>query len=77
MPVSLSVKNVPDEIIERLRRQAKSNHRSVQGEILAILEENLTPKRLAVHELYEYVKGRGFETPDESVQIIRELRDSR
>ncbi len=31
MPVSLSIKNVPDELAQRLRERAKRNHRSVQG----------------------------------------------
>jgi plasmid stability protein len=38
MPVDLSVKRVPDEIAERLRARAKRNHRSLQGELRAILE---------------------------------------
>jgi len=38
MPVTLSVKNVPDKLAERLRQRAASHHRSLQGELLAILE---------------------------------------
>lgn len=77
MAVSLSVKNVPDELAERLRARAKQNHRSLQGELLAILEESLPPRRLTVEEVYQRGKTRGLTTPDDSVQIIRELRDSR
>jgi plasmid stability protein len=39
MPVSLSIKNVPDEIVRRLRERAEGHHRSLQGELMAILEE--------------------------------------
>jgi plasmid stability protein len=39
MSVHLSVKNVPDEIAEQLRRRAERSHRSLQGELLAILEQ--------------------------------------
>ena len=39
MPVNLSIKNVPDEIAEELRERAARNHRSLQGELLAIIEE--------------------------------------
>lgn len=39
MPVSLSIKNVPDEIAERLRRRAARAHRSLQGELLTIIEQ--------------------------------------
>ena len=38
MPVNLSVKNVPDELAERLRRRAAANRRSLQRELLLILE---------------------------------------
>ena len=77
MSVSLSVKNVPDELAERLRARAKQNHRSLQGEILAILEESAPPRRLTVDEVYQQGRALGFTTPGDSVQIIRELRDSR
>lgn len=33
---NLSIKNVPDDIVERLHARAKANHRSLQGELLAL-----------------------------------------
>ena len=45
MPVNLSIKNAPDEVVERLRRRAERNHRSLQGEMLAILEDAVRPER--------------------------------
>lgn len=38
MPVNLSIKNVPDELAELLRARARLNHRSLQRELMAILE---------------------------------------
>lgn len=38
MPVNLSIKNVPDALAERLRQRAERNHRSLQGELMALLE---------------------------------------
>jgi len=38
MPVNFSVKNVPGDTAEALRSRARRNHRSLQGELLAILE---------------------------------------
>ena len=38
MPVNLSVKNVPDALAERLRERAHRNRRSLQRELLTILE---------------------------------------
>ena len=39
MPVNLSIKGVPDELAERLRERAASNHRSLQGELMAIVSD--------------------------------------
>lgn len=45
MPINLSVKNAPDDVVERLRRRAQRNHRSLQGELMAIIEEAARPER--------------------------------
>jgi antitoxin FitA len=76
MPVTLSVKNVPDKLAERLRQRAASHHRSLQGELLAILEEAARPS-LTIEELVEKVRGLGLRTPAESVAMIRADRDGR
>ena len=39
MPVNLSIKNAPDDVVERLRARAARNGRSLQGELLAIVED--------------------------------------
>lgn len=38
MSLNLSIKNVPDDVAERLRERARRNHRSLQGELRAILD---------------------------------------
>jgi plasmid stability protein len=38
MAVNLSVKNVPEALAAKLRERAERNHRSLQGELMAILE---------------------------------------
>ena len=76
MPVTLSVKNVPDALAARLRRRAAAHHRSLQGELLAILEEAAQPT-LTLDELAEKVKSLGLRTPSDSVEIIRASRDGR
>ena len=38
MPVNLSIKEVPDALAERLRRRAARNHRSLQRELMVIVE---------------------------------------
>lgn len=37
--VTVTIKNVPEKIYERIKAQAKANHRSINGEILSILEQ--------------------------------------
>ena len=38
MPVNLSIKEVPEPLADRLRLRAERNHRSLQGELMAIIE---------------------------------------
>lgn len=38
MPVNLSIKNVSETLAAKLRERAERNHRSLQGEMMAILE---------------------------------------
>jgi plasmid stability protein len=76
--VNLSIKNVPDELAERLRRRALASHRSMQGELMAILEEALREESpLTLQEVAKKVRELGLTTSDEAVQMIREDRDRR
>ena len=78
MSVNLSIKNVPEELAERLRLRAAASHRSMQGELMAILEEALTARRpLTLQEARKKVSELGLQTPDEAAQMIRADRDSR
>ena len=77
MPLSLSVKNVPDDVVERLKERAKGNHRSMQGEMLAILEAAVGPEKVTIGEVRRKVKELGLRTGDDSTRWIREDRDSR
>ena len=78
MSVNLSIKNVPDEIAERLRRRAAQAHRSLQGELMAILERAVRDEdRLTPAEALRLVREMGLETPRESVAMLREDRDGR
>lgn len=44
MSVNLSIKNAPDDVVERLRQRAERHHRSLQGELLAIIEDAARPE---------------------------------
>ena len=38
MSVNLSIKNASDEVVAALKLRAQQNHRSLQGELMAIIE---------------------------------------
>jgi plasmid stability protein len=74
--VNISIKNVPEEVAQRLRDRAEKNRRSLQRELLVILEEAAGPK-LSARDALERVRALGLETPGESVRLIRQMRDAR
>jgi plasmid stability protein len=76
MPVTLSIKNAPDEVVERLRERAARNHRSLQGEMLSIIEAAVTAKRkLDTDEVWAEAKRLRLSSLDDSTAIIRADRD--
>ena len=78
MPVNLSIKNVPAHLAERLRQRAVRHHRSLQGELISILEESAaTQEKLTPLGLLTEVRSSGLKTHAESVRIIRKERDGR
>ena len=78
MPASLSIKNVPDDVLLRLHSRARRNHRSLQNELLSIVEAAaFGDAALTVEELHQEVQASGLSTPDEAAGWIRELRDGR
>ncbi|MFH1765476.1 MAG: Arc family DNA-binding protein [Gemmatimonadota bacterium] len=78
MPVNLSIKNVPDGLAERLRRRAEGAHRSLQGELMAILEEAVYgPDPLTASEALDRVRRWGLNTRASGVEMIRADRDER
>lgn len=86
---SLSIKNVPDDVVARLRAQAARNHRSLQGELLHIVtcargdqdmpfdlaEFERTNVPADIDKLMADIRATGYTSPDESTAMIREARD--
>jgi plasmid stability protein len=78
MSVNLSIKHVPDHIAEQLRSRATRHHRSLQGELLAILEEGLASEvSLTPEELLAKVRKLDLKTRGESTEYIRRDRNAR
>ena len=59
MPTTLTLKNIPDEVYERLKRSAETHRRSLNSEAIVCLEAVLAP---------------GTMTPNERLARARELR---
>jgi antitoxin FitA len=52
--VTITVKNIPEEIYERIKLQAKANRRSVNSEIIAIFEHAIQKRTpMDVNEILE------------------------
>jgi plasmid stability protein len=76
MPVSLSIKNAPDEMVRRLKERAERHHRSLQGEVMAILEEAVgTSRSLTPDEVLAEVRRLGLTTPRSAAAMVRADRD--
>lgn len=74
--MDLSIKGVPEDQVRRLRERAKANHRSLQGELRALIDEATGPPRsLTVDEIAAKVSRLGLVRRDEAVRLIREDRD--
>ncbi|MCJ7681872.1 MAG: Arc family DNA-binding protein [Candidatus Aminicenantes bacterium] len=43
MAATITLKNIPDELYEKLKERALRNHRSINREIISIFEVTLTP----------------------------------
>jgi plasmid stability protein len=74
--MNISIKNVPKTLVEQLRVRAKQNHRSLQGELLNMLEQQVKPSRLNLDEVRWRLRELDFQTGDDSREIIRQDRDA-
>ena len=78
MPTNLSIKAVPDQLIEKLRKRAERNHRSLQGELLTILEDILNAASpLSPDEAIRELRQIEVKTRDQAREIVRRDRDRR
>jgi antitoxin FitA len=78
VPVNLSIKNAPDDIVQRLRERAARNHRSLQGELMAIIEEAVKPRPalyLTADEVLTKARALNLPRTDEAAALIRADRD--
>ena len=77
--MNLSIKNVPESVVEKLKARAARDHRSLQGELLHIVKSAVDDERPVADAWRVLAEARrsGLVSPDESTAMIREDRDGR
>ncbi|HLH50239.1 MAG TPA: hypothetical protein VKV96_12920 [Roseiarcus sp.] len=75
--MDLSIKAVPEEQVMKLRARAKTNHRSLQGELRALIDQATAsvPLKLTVAEVAAKAAALGLQRRNEAARLIREDRD--
>ena len=53
---SITLKNIPLDIYERLKEAARMHHRSLNSEVISCLEATLKPRRLSPEERLERLR---------------------
>jgi plasmid stability protein len=69
MAANFTVKNIPQELFEKVKARAGRNHRSINGEIISLLDAATTPRSVNPDEILvraREMRGRtrGFLTED-------------
>ena len=74
----IALRGVPDQLHDEIREAAARNHRSVNGEILARLEESVQHPITDVESLLERIRRRREEIGelDLSEETLRELKNA-
>ena len=75
MGVTLTIKGVSREVLGLLKARAAANHRSLQGELSAIVEKEA--RRFVYEQAMARIEKRGLRSPGNSTAIIRRTRDAR
>jgi plasmid stability protein len=77
--VNLTIRDIPRPVLDRLRAGAEQNRRSMQGEIVAILEAAAAAPttRWTVAETLRHLRKMGVRTPAEAARMMRADRRGR
>ena len=71
--MNLTINNLPAPLLERVTRRAASHHRSLEAEVLAILEAAVGGDSPAA--VFAEIRATGLRSPGDSVEIVRDDRD--
>ena len=75
MPTNLTLKNVPDEVYERLKRSAEAHRRSLNSEAIVCLESVLLPASGNPTEQLERIRRLRAELQGSGVWATQEFLD--
>lgn len=54
---TLTLKNIPEDLYERLRQRAAAHRRSINGEMIHCLEQALQPRRITAEERLSRIRA--------------------
>jgi plasmid stability protein len=75
----LLIKDVPEHVVQRVRTRAVQNYRSLQRELLAIIEQAVDteqPARPTIDQLRARIRASGLTSRSEAAAVIRADRDA-
>jgi len=75
MSITLSIENVPELIAQNISQRASRHHRTLQSELMAILEEAVKNRSQTPSQILTQIQQMGLETQAESVDMIRRDRN--
>jgi len=81
MPMAtITLKNIPDDLYQRLREVAKAHHRSINSEMINCLELVLKPKQISVEQRVARLRSARARVITDSIgdeEIQRAIDDGR
>ena len=76
MAVDISLRDVPEALAERLRHLADAHNRTLEAEVVEILQASVKAKRLlSFTDFAAEARAEGRSTPAEAAAMMREDRD--
>jgi antitoxin FitA len=77
MSIDLSIRNVPKTLVRKLKQRAGRNHRSLQGELMAIITAAVEEQpRATAAEILRQTRALGLASRSVSAEIVRADRDA-
>jgi len=78
--VTLSIKNAPEAVVRQLKLRAGRHHRSLQGELLALVEAAAREEEaglLSPAQLLDAARAAGIGSRGRSAGLVRRMRRER